>query len=168
MTVPGPKAAEVIAPSHDLTVPEAAGTDSVVITAIDHVGIAVPDLDAAIRFHTGVLGGVLTHREKNEEQGVDEAMIAFGDGPQVQLLARKLRLERSGPGLQQLAYRVPDVRAAGEQAAAAGIRTLYNEPRRGTGGSLINFLHPKDAGGVLVELVQVSTPADALPDTSSG
>ena len=131
------------------------------ITAIDHVGIAVPDLDAAIAFHTGVLGGVLAHRERNEEQGVEEAMIAFGSGAQVQLLAPLSAestiarfLDRSGPGLQQLAYRVADVRVAAEQARAAGIRTLYDEPRRGTAGSAINFLHPKDAGGVLVELVQ--------------
>ncbi len=134
------------------------------VMAIDHVGIAVPDLQAAIAFHTDVLGGTLAHRERNEEQGVEEAMIAFGSGAQVQLLAPLSPestiarfLDRSGPGLQQLAFRVPDVRVAAEQARAAGVRTLYDEPRRGTGGSSINFLHPKDAGGVLVELVQ--TPA---------
>lgn len=133
------------------------------LTAIDHVGIAVPDLDAAIAFHTDVLGGVLTHRESNEEQGVQEAMIAFGDGAQVQLLAPLSAestiarfIDRSGPGLQQLAFRVDDVRTAGQQARAAGLRTLYDEPRRGTGGSSINFLHPKDAGGVLIELVQMA------------
>lgn len=131
------------------------------ITAIDHVGIAVPDLAAAIEFHTAVLGGVLTHQERNEEQGVEEAMIAFGDGAQIQLLAPLTPesaigrfLDRSGPGLQQLAYRVTDVRQAADAARAAGVRTLYDEPRRGTAGSSINFLHPKDTGGVLVELVQ--------------
>jgi methylmalonyl-CoA/ethylmalonyl-CoA epimerase len=136
------------------------------ITAIDHVGIAVADLDGAIAFHTGVLGGVLAHRERNEEQGVEEAMIAFGSGAQVQLLAPldasstiARFLDRNGPGLQQLAYRVDDVRAAAESARSAGVRTLYDEPRRGTGGSSINFLHPKDAGGVLVELVQPAEPA---------
>ncbi len=138
---------------------------SLQISAIDHVGIAVPDLEAAIAFHTGVLGGVLVHRERNDEQGVQEAMIAFGDGAQIQLLAPLTAestiakfLDRNGPGLQQLAYRVDDVRAAAEQARAAGIRTLYEEPRRGTGGSSINFLHPKDAGGVLVELVEPARP----------
>src|SRR6478735_7916354 len=131
------------------------------ILAIDHVGIAVPDLDAAIEFHTGVLGGVVTHRESNEEQGVEEAMISFDDGAQIQLLSPLTAestiakfLDRNGPGLQQLAYRVPDVRIAADRARAAGIRTLYEEPRRGTAGSSINFLHPKDAGGVLVELVE--------------
>ena len=95
---------------------------------------------------------------------VADHMIAFGSGAQVQLLAPLSSestiarfLERSGPGLQQLAFRVPDVRIAATRARAAGIRTLYDEPRRGTAGSSINFLHPKDAGGVLVELVQ--TPA---------
>ena len=140
-------------------------------SAIDHVGVAVPDLDAAIAFYTEVLGGRLVHSETNEAQGVREAMIAFGagpDGPQVQLLAPlgpdstiAKFLDRNGPGLQQLALRVEDVRAAGEQARAAGIRTLYDEPRVGTAGSSINFLHPKDAGGVLVELVQPNSLHDA-------
>jgi methylmalonyl-CoA/ethylmalonyl-CoA epimerase len=142
---------------------------SLQITAIDHVGIAVPDLEAAIEFHTGVLGGVMVHRERNDEQGVEEAMIAFHDGAQVQLLAPLSAestiakfLDRNGPGLQQLAYRVDDVRAAAEQARSAGIRTLYDQPRRGTAGSSINFLHPKDAGGVLVELVQPAPGHSAI------
>ncbi len=138
----------------------------IAITAIDHVGIAVPDLEAAIEFHTTVLGGALAHRERNDEQGVEEAMIAYGDGAQVQLLSPLTAestiakfLARNGPGLQQLAYRVDDVREAARSARAAGVRTLYDQPRRGTGGSSINFLHPKDAGGVLVELVQPATAA---------
>jgi methylmalonyl-CoA/ethylmalonyl-CoA epimerase len=142
---------------------------SLQITAIDHVGIAVPDLEAAITFHTELLGGTLVHRERNDEQGVEEAMISFHDGAQVQLLAPLSAestiakfLDRNGPGLQQLAYRVNDVRAAAEQARATGIRTLYDEPRRGTAGSSINFLHPKDAGGVLVELVQPARPDTAI------
>jgi methylmalonyl-CoA/ethylmalonyl-CoA epimerase len=137
-------------------------------SAIDHVGVAVPDLDAAIAFYTDTLGGRLSHRETNESQGVQEAMISFGAGTQVQLLAPLTPesaiagfLDRNGPGLQQLALRVDDVRAAAAEARAAGIRTLYDEPRTGTAGSSINFLHPKDAGGVLVELVQPSTAHDA-------
>ncbi len=139
-------------------------------TAVDHIGIAVPDLDAAIAFYTETLGGRLAHRETNQAQGVEEAMIAFGPAPggaQVQLLAPlnpestiAKFLERNGPGLQQLALRVDDVVAAAEAARAAGLRTLYDEPRRGTAGSAINFLHPKDAGGVLVELVQPAGPHD--------
>jgi methylmalonyl-CoA/ethylmalonyl-CoA epimerase len=131
------------------------------------VGIAVPDLDEAIRFHTEVLGGTVTHREHNAEQQIDEAMIAFGDsGAQLQLIAPAAPtstiatfLDRSGPGLQQLAYRVDDVVAAGAALRAAGLRLLYEQPRRGTAGSLINFVHPKEAGGVLVELVQPAPPA---------
>ena len=82
------------------------------VARIDHVGIAVPDLEAAIAFHTGVLGGVLAHRERNADQGVEEAMIAFGGGAQraaARAAARRSRpiarfLDRSGPGLQQLAF----------------------------------------------------------------
>ena len=133
------------------------------IISIDHVGIAVPDLDTAISHYTELLGGVLTHRERNEEQGVVEAMIKFGGETQIQLLAPLTAdspiarfINKNGPGLQQLAYAVEDVREASAVARAAGIRTLYEEPRTGTAGSMINFLHPKDAGGVLVELVQAS------------
>ncbi len=134
------------------------------VIAIDHVGIAVPDLDAAIAFHTGVLGGALEHRESNADQQIDEAMIVFDSGPtsaRIQLIAPAgpqstiaKYLERNGPGLQQLAVRVPDVRAAAALLRGRGLRLLYDEPRRGTAGSSINFVHPKDAGGVLLELVQ--------------
>ena len=139
------------------------------VVAIDHVGIAVPDLDAAIRFHTEVLGLVLVHREVNERQGVVEAMLAAPDdvegGAQVQLLAPLHEgsaiarfLDRSGPGLQQLAYRVADLAATCAELRARGVRLLYASPEAGTRGSRINFVHPKDAGGVLVELVEVPGP----------
>lgn len=132
------------------------------ITAVDHVGIAVPDLDEAIAFYRERFGFELVHEEVNEGQGVREAMIAVGDsGVCLQLLAPLSPdsaigkfLDRSGPGLQQLAYRVTDVEAAMEAVRAQGMRVLYDEPRRGTAGSRINFVHPKDAGGVLVELVE--------------
>lgn len=134
------------------------------ITTIDHVGVAVADLDAAIAFYADNFGLVATHTEVNEEQGVREAMLhAPGDerGPAVQLLA-PLRpdstigkfLDTKGPGLQQLAYRVTDVDAAAEALRGRGLRLLYPEARRGTAGSRVNFVHPKDAGGVLVELVE--------------
>lgn len=138
------------------------------ITAVDHVGIAVADLDEAIRWYGDVLGLVATHEETNEEQGVREAMLsAPGDeGAAVQLLA-PLRpdspigrfLERSGPGIQQMAYRVADIDASCAALRTRGVRLLYDEPRRGTAGSRINFLHPKDAGGVLVELVEPAASA---------
>lgn len=135
------------------------------VTAIDHVGIAVADLDAAIEFQRETFGLVLTHSETNEEQGVREAMLAAPDdttgATRIQLLA-PLRedsaiakfLDRNGPGLQQLAYRVTDVDAAGQALLDKGLRLLYPEPKRGTANSRINFVHPKDAGGVLVELVE--------------
>lgn len=129
---------------------------------VDHVGIAVPDLDAAKAFYEGVLGMRVVHEEVNEEQGVREAMVAAGDGTtMVQLLAPTgpdstiaRFLDRNGPGLQQVAYRVDDVVAAAQALRDAGVRVLYDAPRRGTAGSLVNFAHPKDCGGVLVELVQ--------------
>ncbi len=131
-------------------------------TAIDHVGIAVPDLDEAVAFYRDTFGMRLVHEETNEEQGVREAMIAVGDsGSCIQLLAPLSPdstigrfLERSGPGLQQLAYRVTDVEAVSAVLRERGVRLLYDEPRRGTSDSRINFVHPKDAGGVLVELVE--------------
>jgi methylmalonyl-CoA/ethylmalonyl-CoA epimerase len=134
------------------------------ITAVDHVGIAVADLDAAIAWYADAFGLVATHEEVNEEQGVREAMLsAPGDagGAAVQLLA-PLRpdsvigrfLDRSGPGIQQVAYRVVDIDATSAVLRGKGLRLLYDEPRRGTAGSRINFVHPKDAGGVLVELVE--------------
>lgn len=130
------------------------------ITAIDHVGIAVHDLDDAIEWYQKTLGLPLQHTEVNEEQGVREAMMGAGDSA-VQLLA-PLRadspigkfLERNGPGIQQMAYRVSDLDRYCDELRAKGVRLLYAEPKRGTNESRVNFIHPKDAGGVLVELVE--------------
>ncbi|MBA2560434.1 MAG: methylmalonyl-CoA epimerase [Propionibacteriales bacterium] len=132
------------------------------ITAIDHVGLAVPDLDDAIAFYTETFGFAVVHQEVNEEQGVREAMVAVGDsGSFLQLLAPLSPesaiakfLARSGPGVQQVAYRVTDIDQATAAARSQGMRLLYDSPRRGTADSRINFIHPKDAGGVLVELVE--------------
>ena len=129
---------------------------------IDHVGIAVADLDEAIRWYARTFGLHSVHEEVNEEQGVREAMLAVGDGEsRIQLLA-PLRpdsaiarfLDRAGPGVQQVAYTVDDVEAVAATLRGRGLRLLYDSARRGTAGSLVNFVHPKDAGGVLVELVQ--------------
>jgi methylmalonyl-CoA/ethylmalonyl-CoA epimerase len=131
------------------------------ILEVDHIGIAVSDLDAAITFHTSTLGGSLGHRENNSEQGVAEAMITYPTGAQVQLLAPLTPestiarfLDRNGPGLQQLAYRVDNIDAVCDDLRRRGTRLLFDRPRGGTAGSRINFIHPKDAGGVLVELVE--------------
>ncbi|MBL7255177.1 methylmalonyl-CoA epimerase [Paractinoplanes lichenicola] len=153
MTQPSPSAAE----SENVTSGEVAPL------RIDHVGVAVPDLDEAVRFYAETFGMRCVHEETNEEQGVREAMLAIGDddGPRLQLLAPARPdsaiakfLDRSGPGMQQLAYTVADVEATSAALRARGLRLLYDTPRRGTAGSKINFVHPKDAGGVLVELVE--------------
>ena len=132
------------------------------LTTIDHVGIAVPDLRDAIAFYAQAFGVHAVHEETNEEQGVREAMLAVGDGEtRIQLLAPlgpestiAKFIDRNGPGLQQLAFRVDDVDAASATLRERGLRLLYDTPRRGTSGSRVNFVHPKDAGGVLVELVE--------------
>jgi methylmalonyl-CoA/ethylmalonyl-CoA epimerase len=135
--------------------------------AIDHVGVAVADLEAAKAFYRDTFGMQTVHEETNEEQGVREAMVAVGDsGSCIQLLAPADEsstiakfLDRNGPGMQQLAYRVTDVEAVSAVLRARGVRLLYDEPRRGTSDSRVNFVHPKDAGGVLVELVEPAPSA---------
>jgi methylmalonyl-CoA/ethylmalonyl-CoA epimerase len=129
---------------------------------IDHVGVAVPDLDEAIAFYAEAFGMQVRHQETNEDQGVREAIVGIGGTDQcIQLLAPlddssaiAKFLARSGPGLQQLAYRVTDVEQVSAVLRERGLRLLYDAPRRGTAGSRINFVHPKDAGGVLIELVE--------------
>jgi methylmalonyl-CoA/ethylmalonyl-CoA epimerase len=145
-----------------MTADVAPGIPEGLLTTIDHVGIAVPDLDEAIAFYAQAFGLRSVHEETNEEQGVREAMLAVGDGEtRIQLLAPLTPgstiakfLDRSGPGLQQLAFRVDDVDAVSATLRERGLRLLYDTPRRGTSGSRVNFVHPKDAGGVLVELVE--------------
>lgn len=134
------------------------------LTRIDHVGVAVADLDAAIEFYERAFGLTKAHEEVNEEQGVREAMMAVGDsGSYIQLLAPLSPestiakfLDRSGPGIQQVAYAVDDVEATAATLRERGVRVLYETAKVGTGGSLVNFCHPKDCGGVLVELVQAA------------
>ena len=130
------------------------------VTRIDHVGFAVPDLDEAKAFYAAAFGLEVVHEEVNEEQGVREAMLGVG-GSYIQLLAPLTPestiakfLDRSGPGIQQIAFGVDDVVATADALRAAGVRVLYDQPKIGTAGSLVNFAHPKDCGGVLIELVQ--------------
>ncbi|MDX6240918.1 MAG: methylmalonyl-CoA/ethylmalonyl-CoA epimerase [Kribbellaceae bacterium] len=130
--------------------------------AIDHVGIAVADLDAAVRYYAATFGMTVTHEEINEEQGVREAMLAVGDsGSSIQLLAPLSDdspiakfIGRRGAGIQQLAYRVRDLDAVSATLRARGAELLYDQPKRGTANSRVNFIHPRSAGGVLVELVE--------------
>jgi methylmalonyl-CoA/ethylmalonyl-CoA epimerase len=137
-------------------------------TAIDHVGVAVRDLDAAIAFYRDTYGMSLLHEETNQDQGVREAMMGVGaSGSCIQLLAPispestiAKFLDRSGPGIQQIAYRVEDLDAVSATLRERGMRLLFDAPRRGTADSRTNFIHPKDAGGVLVELVEpAASPA---------
>jgi methylmalonyl-CoA/ethylmalonyl-CoA epimerase len=138
------------------------GLPAGLFSTIDHVGIAVPDLDEAIAFYAQAFGVQSVHEETNEEQGVREAMLAVGDGEtRIQLLAPLTPestiakfIDRNGPGLQQLAFRVDDVEAVSATLRERGLRLLYDAPKRGTADSRVNFVHPKDAGGVLVELVE--------------
>ena len=139
------------------------------LTRLDHVGLAVPDLDAAIEFYARTFDLHVVHEEVNEEQGVREAMLAVGDeGPRIQLLAPLDEtspiarfLDRHGQGVQQVAYGVDDIEEVSATLRSRGVRLLYDEARPGTAGSRINFVHPKDAGGVLVELVEAAQPARA-------
>jgi len=135
------------------------------VTAIDHVGIAVPNLDEAIAWYHEFLGMIVVHEEVNTEQGVREAMLSVPGAPaggaQIQLMAPlddtctiAKFLDKRGPGIQQLACRVSDLDALSERLREKGVRLLYDAPRRGTANSRINFIHPRDAGGVLVELVE--------------
>ena len=144
---------------------------SALVTAIDHVGIAVPDLDAAAKWYHDHLGMIVLHEEINEEQGVREAMLSVRGAPkgsaQIQLLAPLNEkstiakfIDRSGPGLQQLAYRTSDIDALSERLRSQGVRLLYEATRKGTANSRINFVHPKDAGGVLIELVEPAADSE--------
>ena len=150
--------------SHDPHASAAESVTSIGLVRIDHVGVAVPDLDVAIAFYERTFGMRCVHQETNAEQGVREAMMAVGPDPKggcVQLLAPLNEdstiakfLDRNGPGMQQVAYTVADVDVAAAALRERGVRLLYDEARRGTAGSRVNFVHPKDAGGVLVELVE--------------
>ena len=142
------------------------------VTAVDHVGIAVPDLDAAITWYHDHLGMIVLHEEVNDDQGIREAMLSVRGAPvgsaQVQLMAPLDEssaiakfLDKRGPGIQQLAYRVSDLETLTDRLREQGVRLLYEAPRRGTANSRINFIHPKDAGGVLIELVEPAADSDA-------
>ncbi|MDR0990800.1 MAG: methylmalonyl-CoA epimerase [Propionibacteriaceae bacterium] len=145
-------------------------SESDIFQCVDHVGYAVTDLDQAIEFHTQVLGWRLLHRETNTEQGVEEAMLGTGDqlpeNAQVQLLAplnpestigKWIAKNGGRGGIQQVCYRVADIDAASAELIKRGVRLLYAEPKIGTGGSRIQFIHPKDTGGVLIEVVEPAT-----------
>jgi methylmalonyl-CoA epimerase len=132
-----------------------------VILDIDHVGIAVRDLDDAVDRYRRTLGVDPSHRERVEDQGVEEVLFPVGDSF-VQLLGALGPdtpvggfLAKRGPGLHHVAYRVDDVTATLGRLRDEGSRLIDEAPRRGSRGTLIAFVHPKDMEGVLVELVQL-------------
>jgi len=127
---------------------------------IDHIGVAVEDLDAAIELYEARLGMPVQHRETVEDQGVEAVLLGVGEG-HVELL-RPLApdtavgkfLDRSGPGLHHVAYGTDDIDSALDAVRDAGLRLIDQHPRAGIGGSRVAFLHPKSTGGVLTELVE--------------
>jgi methylmalonyl-CoA epimerase len=132
----------------------------IALTDIDHVGIAVPDLDQAVAAYERLLGVAPAHRERVEDQGVEEVLFAVGTS-YIQLLGALgpdtpvgRSLERRGPGVHHVAYRVDDVADALEHLRAEGARLVDEAPRPGSRNTLIAFVHPASLGGVLVELVQ--------------
>lgn len=134
-------------------------SDSVLIE-IDHVAIAVNDLEAAIQYYADTFGCVVEHREVVDRDGVEEAMLKVADS-YVQLLTPTRAdspvakyLEQRGPGIHHVGYRVADCGAALERVKAQGHRAIDDAPRPGSRGTTVAFLHPKTAFGTLIELVQ--------------
>ena len=130
------------------------------VGSIDHIGLAVADLEAAIAVHRDRYGMPLVHRETVESQGVEAALLDVGDG-HVELLAALgddtpvgRFLASRGPGLHHVAYRVDDVDVSLERLRAAGVRLIDQAPRTGIRGSRVAFLHPSATGGVLTEIVE--------------
>lgn len=132
---------------------------------IDHIGVAVEDLEGALPLYRDSLGMALVHREVVEEQGVEAALLDVGDG-HVELLAPLgpetpvgRFLAQRGPGLHHVAYRVSDVTATLEALRAAGLRLIDERPRVGIRDSRVAFVHPRSTGGVLTEIVQPAEEA---------
>jgi methylmalonyl-CoA epimerase len=130
------------------------------LTDIDHVGIAVSDLEAAGDEYRRLLGVEPSHRERVEDQGVEEVLFAVGSS-YVQLLGALgpdtpvgRFLKTRGPGMHHVAYRVDDIEAALDHLRAEGARLVDERPRPGSRDTLVAFVHPSSVGGVLVELVQ--------------
>lgn len=131
-----------------------------VLSTIDHVGVAVEDIEAALALYRDTLGMPLVHRETVVEQGVDAALLDVGD-THVELLeplgadtAVGKFLARRGPGLHHVAYRVSSIEQALSTLTAAGLRLIDERPRIGIRGSRVAFLHPGSTGGVLTEIVE--------------
>jgi methylmalonyl-CoA/ethylmalonyl-CoA epimerase len=129
---------------------------------IDHVGVAVEDLDGAVQLYSERLGMPVQHRETVEEQGVEAVLLGVGES-HVELLrplgddtAVGRFLERNGPGLHHVAYGTDDIDSALDALRAAGLRLIDEQPRTGIRNSRVAFVHPKSTGGVLTELVEAA------------
>jgi methylmalonyl-CoA epimerase len=129
---------------------------------IDHIGVAVEDIDAALELYEGAFAMPLAHRETVEEQGVEAVLLDVGEG-HVELLAPLgpetavgKFLARKGPGLHHVAYAVDDIDATLVKLSAAGLELIDSEPRVGIRESRVAFLHPRGTGGVLTEIVEPS------------
>jgi methylmalonyl-CoA epimerase len=127
---------------------------------IDHIGVAVDDLDAAIALHETTYGMALVHREVVEQQGVEAVLLDVGEN-HVELLRPLAEdtpvgkfLASRGPGLHHVSYQVPDIDAALAALKAADVQLIDEAPRAGIRSSRVAFLHPKSSGGVLTEIVQ--------------
>lgn len=130
------------------------------LTEIDHVAIAVHDLEAAIAYYARVFGAEVTHREIVDSDGVEEALLQVADS-YVQLLTPtrdsspvQAYLDRRGEGIHHVAYRVADCAAALQAVKDAGGRVIDEQPRPGSRGTTVAFIHPKGAFGTLIELVE--------------
>ncbi len=129
---------------------------------LDHIGVAVDDLEEAVSLYSERLGMPVQHRETVEEQGVQAVLLGVGDS-HVELLsplgpetAVGRFLERNGPGMHHVAYGTDDIESALQDARAAGLALIDEQPRTGIRGSRVAFVHPKSTGGVLTELVQAA------------
>jgi methylmalonyl-CoA/ethylmalonyl-CoA epimerase len=127
---------------------------------IDHIGVAVSDIDTAVRLYAQQFEMREQHRETVEEQGVEAVLLEIGEG-HVELICPLSEdtgvgkfIARSGPGLHHVAYACEDIDAALDAVREAGLQLIDKEPRRGIQGSRVAFLHPKSTGGVLTELVE--------------
>lgn len=140
------------------------------LTRIDHVGIACHDLASAVAFYESTFGLIVASREENAEQGVREALLRVADAPAGASYVQLLEplgpdtpvgrfLARHGEGVHHIGYGVTDIEAALASIGATGVRLIDARPRHGSMGASIAFLHPKDVGGVLTELVQAPQSA---------
>ena len=142
--------------THDISADPQAG----VLTEIDHVGLAVRDLDAAIAWYQQMFGATVAHRERIESDGVDEALIKVADSyiqllqPYTDTSPLAKYMERNGEGIHHVGYRVSDCAAVLEGVKEAGARVVDEHPRTGSRGTTVAFLHPKTSFGALIELVE--------------